>query len=142
MASTYAYHFIIENLVGRYGKYVDQSVLPTEQRRDNHILSAGVKALASWHQVSTLQTCREACGGMGLKASSMIGIMRAEDDVQVTYEGDNTVLLLSISRPIFHLLQTDKNNFETSLSNSYPVTLDKVNDEWTICRHSFSLVVL
>ncbi|KAJ4836029.1 hypothetical protein Tsubulata_011353 [Turnera subulata] len=52
-----------------------------------------VEALFTWHNMRTLQECREACGGQGLKSENRIGQMKGEYDVQSTFEGDNNVLM-------------------------------------------------
>jgi len=56
-----------------------------------------LKALSSWHQIQALQICREACGGQGYKSSNLIGIFKADMDIHATYEGDNVVLLQSVT---------------------------------------------
>ena len=47
----------------------------------------------TWHNMKTLQECREACGGQGLKTENSIGHLKGEYDVQSTFEGDNNVLM-------------------------------------------------
>eukprot|EP00002_Diphylleia_rotans_P022798 TRINITY_DN4480_c0_g1_i2.p1 TRINITY_DN4480_c0_g1~~TRINITY_DN4480_c0_g1_i2.p1 ORF type:complete len:642 (-),score=164.95 TRINITY_DN4480_c0_g1_i2:80-2005(-) len=73
--------------------------------KEVHILASGLKAICSWHQIETLQTCREACGGQGFKSSNRIGILKADSDVQATYEGDNFVLLQQVSRDVVRQYQ-------------------------------------
>lgn len=65
-----------------------------------HVLSSGYKAMCSWHNVRTLQECREACGGQGLKTENRIGQLKAEYDVQLTFEGDNNVLMQQVSKAL------------------------------------------
>src|SRR5690606_18690813 len=60
--------------------------------------AAGLKAYASWHNVDTLQVCREACGGNGYRAENRLGPLRADTDVFTTFEGDNTVLMQLVAR--------------------------------------------
>jgi len=43
-----------------------------------------------------LQECREACGGQGLKTENRIGHLKGEYDVQLTFEGDNNVLMQQV----------------------------------------------
>jgi acyl-CoA oxidase len=47
-----------------------------------------------------LQECREACGGQGLKTDNRIGQLKAEHDVQSTFEGDNNVLMQQVSKAL------------------------------------------
>lgn len=65
-----------------------------------HVQSSGYKAVNSWHMLRTLQECREACGGMGLKSDSRLGHLYAEHDVMATFEGDNVVLMQTVSKAI------------------------------------------
>jgi len=62
-------------------------------RKTIHVLSSGYKAMFTWHNMNTLQECREACGGQGLKAENRIGHLKGEYDAQLTFEGDNNVLM-------------------------------------------------
>ncbi|KAJ4841802.1 hypothetical protein Tsubulata_021320 [Turnera subulata] len=63
-----------------------------------HIFSVAFKAIFSWHSMRTLQECREACGAQGMKAHNRLGLMVAESDGQLTYEGDNNLLILQVSK--------------------------------------------
>ena len=56
-------------------------------------LAAGLKAVATWHMVEAVQQSRECCGGKGYLAENRFASLRADSDVFVTFEGDNTVLL-------------------------------------------------
>ncbi|CAN6572956.1 unnamed protein product [Malus baccata var. baccata] len=58
-----------------------------------HVVSSAFRATHTWHNMRTLQECREACGGQGLKTENRVGHLKSEYDVQSTYEGDNNVLL-------------------------------------------------
>lgn len=50
-----------------------------------------------WRLFSEVQECREACGGQGLKTENRIGQLKAEHDVQSTFEGDNNVLMQQVT---------------------------------------------
>lgn len=65
-----------------------------------HVLSSGYKAMFTWHNMNTLQECREACGGQGLKTENRIGNLLGEYDVQSTFEGDNNVLMQQVSKAL------------------------------------------
>eukprot|EP01018_Ginkgo_biloba_P000656 Gb_13273 [translate_table: standard] len=65
-----------------------------------HVLSSGYKAMFTWQNMNTLQECREACGGQGLKTENRIGQLKAEYDVQCTFEGDNNVLMQQVSKAL------------------------------------------
>ena len=62
-----------------------------------HVLSSGLKAGATWARVETLQACRECCGGQGFLAANRIGPLKNDMDVDVTFEGDNTVMMQQVT---------------------------------------------
>ncbi|KAM0915873.1 hypothetical protein ACQ4PT_010532 [Festuca glaucescens] len=66
-----------------------------------HVYSSALKATLTWQNMTTLQECREACGGQGLKTDNRVGIFKAEFDVQSTFEGDNNVLLQQVSKALY-----------------------------------------
>eukprot|EP00887_Chlorella_sp_A99_P007225 scaffold2.g7225.t1 len=68
--------------------------------REIHVQSSGLKAAATWHRLNTLQQCREACGGMGVLAANRIGPMANDSNVDVTFEGDNTVMMQQVAKPL------------------------------------------
>uniref|UniRef100_A0A2N9I7S6 Acyl-coenzyme A oxidase n=1 Tax=Fagus sylvatica TaxID=28930 RepID=A0A2N9I7S6_FAGSY len=65
-----------------------------------HVLSSAFKATFTWHNMRTLQECREACGGQGLKTENRVGHLKSEYDVQSTFEGDNNVLMQQVSKAL------------------------------------------
>lgn len=65
-----------------------------------HVVSSALKATITWHNMRTLQECREACGGQGLKTENRVGHLKAEYDVQSTFEGDNNVLMQQVSKAL------------------------------------------
>ncbi|EPS63701.1 hypothetical protein M569_11080, partial [Genlisea aurea] len=71
-----------------------------ELNKTIHVISSGFKATLTWHNMRTLQECREACGGQGLKTENRIGQLKAEFDVQSTFEGDNNVLMQQVSKAL------------------------------------------
>lgn len=62
-----------------------------------HALSSAAKPLAGWLARDGIQECREACGGHGYLKFAGIGDLRDDNDGNVTYEGDNSVLLQQTS---------------------------------------------
>jgi acyl-CoA oxidase len=67
-------------------------------RRELESRAAGTKALATWHATRTIQECREACGGAGYLAENRFAALKADTDVFMTFEGDNTVLLQLVAK--------------------------------------------
>ncbi|KAJ4836034.1 Acyl-coenzyme A oxidase 3, peroxisomal [Turnera subulata] len=94
LAKTYAMSF-----AGNYLKMLYVKRTP-ELNKTIHVVSSAFKAMLTWHNMRTLQECREACGGQGLKTENRIGQMKAEFDVQSTFEGDNNVLMQQVSKAL------------------------------------------
>ena len=80
-----------------------------ESREDLETMAAALKASSTWTALSTLQECREACGGAGFIAENRLTGLRADLDVYVTFEGDNTVLLQLVGK---RLLSDYANEFK------------------------------
>src|SRR5688572_4865756 len=55
--------------------------------------AAALKATSTWYALDTLQECREACGGAGFLSENRFTGLRADLDIDATFEGDNHVLL-------------------------------------------------
>jgi len=92
LARGYALGFAVQDLVQRYVDNRD------EQPPEVEALAAGVKAIATWNATRTVQTCREACGGQGYLEANRFAALKADSDIFVTYEGDNTVLLQLVAK--------------------------------------------
>jgi acyl-CoA oxidase len=92
LATTYALHVALADLVRRFLARTDAD------QREMESLAAGLKAYATWHATSTIQTCREACGGQGYIAANRFAALKADTDVFTTFEGDNTVLMQLVAR--------------------------------------------
>jgi acyl-CoA oxidase len=107
LAKSYALHFAqLELVAGLHETTPDLDApldaLPAEHpdRRELEARAAGVKAVATWHATSTIQTCREACGGAGYLAVNRLPGIKADTDVFTTFEGDNTVLLQLVAKEL------------------------------------------
>lgn len=62
-----------------------------------HALSSATKPLCSWISRDMIQDCRESCGGHGYLKMSRLGEIRADNDANCTYEGENNVLIQQAS---------------------------------------------
>jgi acyl-CoA oxidase len=93
LAHTYALHFAQAELVDQLHEAFSSAGDGDLERRELETLAAGVKAVSTWHATSTIQECREACGGAGYLAGNRFAALKADTDVFTTFEGDNTVLI-------------------------------------------------
>ncbi|CAN1230130.1 Acyl-coenzyme A oxidase 3, peroxisomal [Linum perenne] len=93
-----------------------------------HVVSSGFKAVLTWHNMRTLQECREACGGQGLKTDNQVGHLKGEYDVQSTFEGDNNVLMQQVSKALLaeYIAATKRNKPFKGLGLEY------MNDPWPV----------
>ena len=100
-----------------------------------HALSCAVKPLCSWTSRDILQDCRESCGGHGYLKMSRLGDLRAENDANCTYEGENNVLIQQASNWLL--------NQWSNMVNGKPVsspfrTADFIQDANNILQFKFS----
>ena len=123
LAKTYALHFAQAQLVETLhevftaagqaepaGEHAPEAAAERVdgRRRELEARAAAVKASATWHATSTLQACREACGGAGYLSENRLPDLKADTDVFTTFEGDNTVLLQLVAK---ELLTSYKDHF-------------------------------
>lgn len=94
LAKTYAMSFAANYLKSIYVKRTP------ETNKTVHVVSSALKAVLTWHNMRTLQECREACGGQGVKTENRIGHLKGEYDVQLTFEGDNNILMQQVSKAL------------------------------------------
>lgn len=73
-----------------------------------HALTSGIKALFSSLTLSSIEVCRQCCGGHGYSEYSGLPAIYMNYAPTVTYEGDNTVLLLQCGSFLFKQLQKAK----------------------------------
>eukprot|EP01112_Ceratiomyxa_fruticulosa_P014903 TRINITY_DN4322_c2_g1_i1.p1 TRINITY_DN4322_c2_g1~~TRINITY_DN4322_c2_g1_i1.p1 ORF type:complete len:686 (+),score=100.73 TRINITY_DN4322_c2_g1_i1:220-2277(+) len=94
LATTYAYQILANHVKIKFQNHL------IKEQREMFLLAAGFKSMVTWHKSETLQIARECCGGQGFLAENMIGVMRADSDIDVTYEGQNTVLMQAVSKAL------------------------------------------
>jgi len=92
LAKAYALDIALTYLTKRY---VEQT---EEDSREIETLAAGLKSYATWFTTSTLQECREACGGKGYLSENRLAELKADTDIFTTFEGDNTVLMQLVAK--------------------------------------------
>src|SRR5690606_19025778 len=98
LAENYAHSFAHEELLQKFDDVFSGKSDTDDDRQDLETFAAAIKPLATWSALDTLQEAREACGGAGFMAENRITGLRADLDVWVTFEGDNTVLLQLVAK--------------------------------------------
>ncbi|GAA4729251.1 acyl-CoA dehydrogenase [Pedococcus ginsenosidimutans] len=99
LATSYALQLAQNELVSLMHDVQSQGDGADEHRqRELEARAAGIKAVATTHATTTIQMCREACGGAGYLAVNRLPALKADTDVFTTFEGDNTVLLQLVAK--------------------------------------------
>ena len=98
VAETYAAAYAHEELLAAFDDVFSGRSDTPGRREDLETLAATLKPTSTWHALTTLQACREACGGQGFLVANRIAGLRADLDVYVTFEGDNTVLYQLVAK--------------------------------------------
>ncbi|MEL6919083.1 MAG: acyl-CoA dehydrogenase, partial [Bacteroidota bacterium] len=87
VAKAYVYHITLDHMMNVYS---DDSIT---DKREVETQAAGLKSVITWFANSTIQECREACGGKGYLIENRIADLKNDVDIFTTFEGDNNVLL-------------------------------------------------
>lgn len=98
LAQTYAQAFAHERMLQTFDAVFSGRSDTDDDRQDLETIAAALKSASTWHALDTLQAAREACGGAGFMAENRLTSLRADLDVYVTFEGDNTVLLQLVAK--------------------------------------------
>ncbi|MBC6997153.1 acyl-CoA dehydrogenase [Cytophaga sp. FL35] len=136
VASAYVYHFALDKMMETYcdESQPDKRVVETQV--------AGLKSIITWYANSTIQECREACGGKGYLLENRIADLKGDVDIFTTFEGDNTVLLLLAAKGVLSDFKAEFNSagftavlkilgmqLNNTLTTSNPVYSNKVDKE-------------
>jgi len=87
VATSYVYDVTLTHMMRQYS---DKNIL---DKRKIETQVAGLKSIITWYANSTIQECREACGGKGYLIENQIADLKGDVDIFTTFEGDNHVLL-------------------------------------------------
>lgn len=87
VASAYVYHVTLDKMMEIYS----DDTQPDKRKVETQV--AGLKSMITWYANSTIQECREACGGKGYLLENRIADLKGDVDIFTTFEGDNNVLL-------------------------------------------------
>jgi len=103
ICTSYALQAAHDHLTASYVEVLGKSDLDQPagvEQREVEALAAGIKAVATWHMVEAVQQSRECCVGKGYLAENRFAALRADADVFVTFEGDNTVLMQLMAKTL------------------------------------------
>lgn len=103
LASTVALHLALGQLKEVNDRAAEGDAAAAKQV---HVLSSGLKAAATWTRVVVTQHARECCGGMGFLSANKLGALKTDMDVDVTFEGDNTVLMQQVAKALLDAAAT------------------------------------
>lgn len=75
------------------------------ESEETHAILSFLKPLSSTYAQSGITALREACGGLAFSAYSYFGQLKSNHDANVTWEGDNNVLVKQTARFLLKHLQ-------------------------------------
>ncbi len=104
IVKAYVYHITLDNMIKQYS---DVSIV---DKRKIETQVAGLKAIITSFSNTTIQECREACGGKGYLAENRIADIKADVDIFTTFEGDNNVLLQLAAKGILSDFKAEFNS--------------------------------
>ncbi|KAH9473481.1 hypothetical protein MJO28_000690 [Puccinia striiformis f. sp. tritici] len=90
-----------------------------ETLKETHASSAGLKAFSTWQCLETIDKCRQSLGGHGYSAYAGLASMYADQAVQCTWEGDNTILSLQAGRSLISAYQDAQKGKKLSTGTAY-----------------------
>jgi len=90
-----------------------------ETLKETHASSAGLKAFSTWQCLETIDKCRQSLGGHGYSAYAGLAAMYADQAVQCTWEGDNTILSLQAGRSLISAYQDAQKGKKLSTGAAY-----------------------
>ncbi len=138
LAKTYALHFAQEALLEKFHHVFSDEDVEERERRELETLAAGMKASASWHATTTIQTARECCGGAGYMSVNRFAALKADTDVFTTFEGDNTILMMLVAKGVL----TDYRDHFNDLNPRETVTFVAEQAVETIIERLFARQIL
>ncbi|CAH1402461.1 unnamed protein product [Nezara viridula] len=98
--SSYFQDIFIEFIIKSFG---ESNYEKAAMGAEIHALSSAAKPLAGWIAKDGIQECREICGGHGYLSVAGFGDLRNNNDANLTYEGDNNVLIQQTSNWLLQL---------------------------------------
>ena len=104
VATSYVYDVTLTHMMRQYS---DKNIL---DKRKIETQVAGLKSIITWYANSTIQECREACGGKGYLIENQIADLKGDVDIFTTFEGDNHVLLQLAAKGVLSEFKSELNS--------------------------------
>lgn len=104
VAACYVYDITLTHMMNVYS---DTTV---SDKRKVETQAAGLKSITTWFANSTIQECREACGGKGYLTENQITDLKGDVDIFTTFEGDNHVLLQLAAKGVLSDFKSEFNS--------------------------------
>jgi acyl-CoA oxidase len=143
LAATYCFmvynNWLMEHFINfTIGQFMgEKSERQSEMGREIHAVSCAMKAVLGFTARDCIQECREACGGHGYLAVSGFGTLRNNHDPNLTYEGDNNVILQQTANYILGVYHQYINDGKVS---SPMGSVDILSDISIILQRKFPVV--
>ncbi len=147
VAKAYVYHFTLNQMMFDYCN-------EDSDKRKVETQAAGLKSIITWYANSTIQECREACGGKGYLIENRIADLKNDVDIFTTFEGDNTVLLQLAAKGVLSdfkaefnsagflsVLKLLSNQINDTFTTANPIYTNKVDKEH-LYDHAFHINAL
>lgn len=136
LSNAYALHFALQYLTNRFINRKE------EEMQEIEALAAGLKSFATWNATSTLQECRECCGGKGYLSENRIDALKNDTEIYTTFEGDNTVLMQLVAKSrlsefrqefsnmnVFTILNYVTDKAKTSITELNPIVIRSTDED-------------
>ena len=130
IASCYVYDVTLTQLMKTYS---DTAV--TDKRKIETQV-AGLKSVITWFANSTIQECREACGGKGYLLENQIADLKGDVDIFTTFEGDNHVLLQLAAKGVLSDFKSEFNS--AGFTAVLKLLGTRIGDKWNTINPSYT----
>eukprot|EP01117_Protostelium_nocturnum_P012331 TRINITY_DN4540_c0_g1_i1.p1 TRINITY_DN4540_c0_g1~~TRINITY_DN4540_c0_g1_i1.p1 ORF type:complete len:754 (-),score=248.75 TRINITY_DN4540_c0_g1_i1:175-2205(-) len=130
LAAAYAIEFFRKWLSYQYAILDQQMAAKTTDKHflnEMHALSSAAKPLAGWQGRDAIQTARECCGGHGYSGVNRIGLIRDDHDPNLTYEGENWVLIQQTEKYLLDLFNKKLSNPQKQIKTPLGTVNDWIN---------------
>ncbi|XP_070508448.1 peroxisomal acyl-coenzyme A oxidase 3-like [Chironomus tepperi] len=115
LATVYALKFFSNWISSAYFDMLKTSFagqkVSSETGMEIHAISSSGKPVCGWMARDMIQDCREACGGHGYLKCAQLGDIRNNNDPNLTYEGENNVLIQQASNFLLAVRSKGWNEF-------------------------------